>query len=137
MTRIVVNIKDWFTANKLPLNVEQTKYSFFHKLCKKDDILLRLSKRIINNYEIQRKESIKLLGILLDLTWKEHIKLTETKNTKNIGILYKARSYLDKKILALPLLYGGIYVPNFLLLFIAHLQRRNLDYDIVNWIAMS
>ena len=97
MTRIVVNIKDWFTANKLSLNVEQTKYSFFHKPCKKDDILLRLPKRIINNYEIQRKESIKLLGILLDLTWKEHIKLTETKNTKNIGILYKARSYLDKK----------------------------------------
>ena len=66
MTRIVVNIKDWFTANKLSLNMEQTKYSFFYKPCKKDDILLRLPKLIINNYEIQRKESIKFLGVLLD-----------------------------------------------------------------------
>ena len=56
-------------------------------------------KLIINNYEIQREESIKFLGVLLDqhLTWKEHIKLYENKIAKNIGILYKARRYLDKK----------------------------------------
>ena len=28
--------------------------------------------------------------------------------------------------------YGGMYVPNFLLLFIAHFQRRKLNYDVVN-----
>ena len=27
----LVNIKDWFTSNKLSLNVEKTKYSFFKK----------------------------------------------------------------------------------------------------------
>ena len=27
----LVNIKDWFIANKLSLNVEKTKYSFFLK----------------------------------------------------------------------------------------------------------
>ena len=37
----LVNIKDWFTANKLSLNVEKRKYSFFHKPSKKDDIPLR------------------------------------------------------------------------------------------------
>ena len=57
---------------------------------KKDDIPLRLPKLIISNYEIQREESIKFLGVLLDqhLTWKEHIKLTENKIAKNIGMLY-------------------------------------------------
>ena len=87
----LVNIKDWFTANKLSLNVEKTKYPFFHKPSKKDALPLRLPKLIINNYEIQREESIKFLGVLLDqhLTWKEHIKLTENKIAKNIGILYK------------------------------------------------
>ena len=46
-----------------------------------------------------RKESIKFFGVLLDqnLTWKERIKLTENKIAKNIGILYEARPYLDKK----------------------------------------
>ena len=51
----LVNIKDWLTANKLSLNEEKTKYSFFHKPSKKDDIPLRLPKLIINNYEIPKK----------------------------------------------------------------------------------
>ena len=93
----LVNIKDWFTANKLSLYVEKTKYSFFHKPSKKGDIPLCLPKLIINNYKIQRKESIKFLGVLLDqhLTRKEHIKRNENKITKNIVLLHKARPYLD------------------------------------------
>ena len=50
----LVNIKDWFTANKLPLNVKKTKYSLFRKQSKEDDIPLHLPKFIINNYEMQR-----------------------------------------------------------------------------------
>ena len=48
---------------------------------------------MINNYEIQRTESIKFLGILLDetLRCKEHIKYNENKIAKNIGLLYKAK----------------------------------------------
>ena len=71
----LVTIKDWFSANKLPLNVEKAKYSFFHKPSKRDDIPLLHAKLIINNYEIQRKE-FKFLGVLLEqhLTYKEHIK---------------------------------------------------------------
>ena len=61
----LVNIKDWFTANKPSLNVEKTNYSFFHKSSKRDDIPLRLLKPIIN-YEILREESIKFFGVLLD-----------------------------------------------------------------------
>ena len=88
----LVNIKNWFTANKLSLNVEKTKYSFFHKPSKKEDIPLRLPKRIINN---------QVPWSFLDkrLTWKEHIQLTENKINKIIGILYKARPYLDKRTL--------------------------------------
>ena len=96
----LVNIKDWFAANKLSLNVEKTKYSFFYKPSKKDDIPLRLPKLIINNYETQRRKSIKFLGALdQHLTWKEHAKLTENKIAKYTGILYKARPYLNKRAL--------------------------------------
>ena len=28
--------------------------------------------------------------------------------------------------------YGDMYVPNFLYLYIAHLRRRNLNYDVLN-----
>ena len=58
--------------------MEKTKYSFFNKPSKKDDISLGLPNLIINNYEIEREKSIKLLGVLLDqhLTRKEQMKRT-------------------------------------------------------------
>ena len=76
----LLNIKDWVTANKLSLNAEKTKHSFFHKLSKEDEIHLLLPKLMINNYETQREESIKSFGVLLDqhLISKEHIELAES-----------------------------------------------------------
>ena len=86
--------------------MEKTKYLFFHKPSKKDNIHLRLPKLKINNYEIQRAKSIKFLGISLEqhLTWKEHRKGTENKI--GIGISYKTRRYLDKRaFLSLLIIY--------------------------------
>ena len=81
--------------------MEKTKHSFFNKPSKKDHIPLHLPNLITNNYEIQREKSIKLLRVFLDqhLTWKEHTKLTENIIGKNIGILSKARPYLEKRCL--------------------------------------
>ena len=75
------------------------KYTSFYNPIKKYTIPLCLPKHLINNYEIQGEGSIKHLRVLLDqhLTWEEHVKLTENKNAKIIGILYKARPYLDKR----------------------------------------
>ena len=103
-------INEWFISNKLSLNVKKTKYSFFHKPSKKDDIPLVLPKLNINNSEIARTESIKFLGVLLDenLSWKTHIKYIENKISKNIGILFKARPFLNKKSL-LSLYYSYIH----------------------------
>ena len=41
---------------------------------------------------------ISFLGILLDenLSWREHLKLMENKIAKNIGLIYKAKPYLNK-----------------------------------------
>ena len=103
-------INEWFISNKLSLNVKKNKYSFFHKPSKKDDIPLVLPKLNINNSEIARTESIKFLGVLLDenLSWKTHIKYIENKISKNIGILFKARPFLNKKSL-LSLYYSYIH----------------------------
>ena len=94
----------------LSLNVKKTKYSFFHKPSKKDNIPLVLPKWNINNSEIAQTESIKFLGVLLDenLSWKTHIKYIENKISKNIGILFKARPFLNKKSL-LSLYYSYIH----------------------------
>ena len=59
-------IGQWFLSNKSSLNVTKTKYSFFHKPSKKDNVLLVLQRLCICNNEIKRSESIKFLGIFLD-----------------------------------------------------------------------
>ena len=107
------NINEWFQANKLSLNVKKTKYSLFHKSSKQDDIPLVLPKLKISNYEIERVQSIRFLGVILDqhLSWKVHIKHIENKIAKNIGILYKAKPYLDKRsLLALYFSYIHTYL---------------------------
>ena len=73
---------------------------FFIKLVKtnkKDDMPLKFPRLQINNYNIKRIPLTKFLGVLLieNPSWKNHIKYTENKISKNIGILYKARNYLS------------------------------------------
>ena len=72
-----------------------------------------LPKLFINNQVIKRQSSIKFLGILLDenLSLKEHLKLTENKIAKNIGLIYKAKPYLNKdSLLALYFSYIHSYI---------------------------
>ena len=109
MNEELANIKQWFTSNKLSLNANNTKYYFFHKPSKKDNIPLMLPKLTISNHVIERQEFIKFLGVLLDenLNWKEHIKYTKNKIAKNLGLLYKARPFLEKNVL-LALYYSYI-----------------------------
>ena len=78
-----------------------------------DDLPLVLRKFYVNNQVIKRQPSIKFLGILLDenLSWKEHLNLMENKIAKNIGLIYKAKPYLNKgSLLALYLSYIHSYI---------------------------
>ena len=113
MNRELQNINEWFISNKLSLNVKKTKFSIFHKASRRDDLPLLLPKLFINNQVIKRQSSIKFLGILLDenLSWKEHLKLTENKVAKIIGLIYKAKPYLNKdSLLALYFFYIHSYI---------------------------
>ena len=106
----LTNINEWYVANKLSLNVEKTKYSFFHKLSKKDNIPLQLASLAIINRKIKREESIKFLRVLLDenVTSKQYRKYIENKCAKNIGLLYKGKHHLNKKCL-LALCYSYVH----------------------------
>ena len=52
----------WFNANKLSLNKDKTKYTFFHKVREKE----KLPSLFINDRDIKRITSIKYLGVLID-----------------------------------------------------------------------
>ena len=122
------NINEWFISNRLSLNVKKTNYSLFHKPTRSDDLPLLLPKLYINNQEIKRAPCTKFLGVLLDenLSWKEHIKYTENKIAKNIGLMYKAKPFLDKEsLLSLYFSYIHSYV-NYANLVWGSTHRTNL-----------
>ena len=90
----LINISDWFAANKLSLNVQKTNCIHFSNGNYKTDIKLKL-----NGKEIKQVQEIKFLGVFIDdkLTWKSHIQYINTKISKSIGILYKVRHILNKE----------------------------------------
>ena len=94
-------INDWFLANKLSLNVEKRKYMLFHKCIDQENIPLKLPLLQLNNNIIERENSLKFLGVILDehLTWKKHIQVIENKVSKNVGVLYKASKLINSKCL--------------------------------------
>ena len=108
-----IKINEWLSANKLSLNVGKTKFSLFHKSGKKYSIPSHLPTLKINNHDIERVNTIKFPGVLLDdnLSWKEHIKYLENKIAKNIGLMYWAKPFLNKEpLLALYCSYIHSYL---------------------------
>ena len=103
-------INEWFEANKLSLNIGKTKISLFHKPSRKDDLSLLLPRLLIKKHKVKSVRSIRSLGVLLDenLSWKDHIKYIENKFVKNIGLLYRAKLFLDKNLL-LTICYSHIH----------------------------
>ena len=81
---LMIKTKKWFSANKVLLNVENTKFSLFHKSNKEYSISLSLPKLKINNHNIERVNVMKFVGVLIgeNLLWKKHIKYLENKIPK-------------------------------------------------------
>ena len=106
------------------LNVGKTKYFLFHKPSRKDDLALLLPRLPIKKHKVERVKSIRFLGVLLDenLSWKDHIKCVETRVAKNIGLLYRAKLFLDKNLL-LTLYYSYIHT---------YLNYANLSWGSTN-----
>ena len=59
-------INDWFLANKLFINLEKTKYILFHKCIDQENIPLKLPLLQLNSNIIERENSLKFLGVILD-----------------------------------------------------------------------
>ena len=94
---------NYCNLNKLSINMKKTNFM----------IITSPQKPAIHNINIlniERKTSIKYLGICLDehLNWKTHIAHVQGKLTKNHGILNQLRNYLNLKMLR-QLYYTLIY----------------------------
>ena len=97
----------WLRSNKLSLNVQKTYYIVFHRARIKYDEHAVIT---IDNVILQRTNSLKYLGVIIDykLNWTQHIAHVGNKNSKGIGIMYRARKYFSKLSMG-KLCYSYIY----------------------------
>ena len=92
MNNQLINISNWFTSNKLTLNVDKTQVMMFS----------RRTTPIPNTHVELRGQAIanvskaKFLGVIVDekLNWKDHVSFVASKLSKSCGILYKVRNCL-------------------------------------------
>lgn len=98
-------LKNWFSVNKLSLNLSKTNYMIFSN-SKHTNISLSM-----NATEIERVTVTKFLGVLVDekLNWKQHISSLRGKLSKCSAIIYKASSILQSTTLIT--LYNTLFLP--------------------------
>lgn len=111
------HVHSWLCANKLSLNIDKSNFVIFHPPQKKLSYDLHVD---INNKCLKQETNIKYLDVVLDnhLSWKSHIALVYREIKRSIGIISKARHYLNLAILCT--LYYSLGYPY-------------LIYDIVVW----
>ena len=101
-------LSTWLKSNKLSLNTTKSYYAVFHRTrIKLPNSSIQIKIDEANIIEVQ---CIKYLGVILDnkLSWIQHKSYVKSKISKGIGIMYKARNYINKKAL-LGLYHSYIY----------------------------
>ena len=101
------SLSAWFRSNKLTVNTQKTFFMIFHRSRIKYD-----SKHCIkmDDCSLNKVNSAKYLGVIIDhkLNWIDHIAYIKNKISKGIGIMYRARNFLNKSSL-IGLYYSYIY----------------------------
>ncbi len=100
-------LNHWLSVNRLSLNISKTNFVIFHPYNKPLKELITIK---INKKAISEEKYVKYLGVLVDssLSWKPHIDNIAKKISRAIGIMYKIRYYVNRKIL-MNLYYSLIY----------------------------
>lgn len=101
------NLQEWFKSNKLSLNTSKTFYILFQNNRKAVDKKLKI---VMNSTPIEKKTSIKFLGMLVDsqLNWHDHIQYIKCKISGSLYAINKVKFTLPTKYLV-TLYYSLIY----------------------------
>ena len=95
--QIIGQINEWFTANKLTLNVSKTSYVIFRsKRCTNTNLPDTIS---CGDTQIHRDSKVRYLGIILHehLNWDEHTNEICNKLKHFFPLFYNIRNYLNKE----------------------------------------
>ena len=111
MTEVLKDLFQWFSANKLTVNLDKTCYTIFKSRNKK--IPGYLNSVQIENAIVKKVPSAKYLGVILDenLDWKEHIaniNKSLIKTSNSFKIIKHQVPKLDKIIVYYAYIYSKI-----------------------------
>ena len=97
----------WLECNRLSLNIKKTHYMLFStKKCSVPDHI----NITIKGIKVGQVDHTKFLGVIIDskLSWDYHINYIKNKISKAIGLICKARKYVNKACLV-TLYYSFLY----------------------------
>ena len=99
----VINLIDYFNANKLSINLTKTKYILFKPNIRNQQRLNQIPNLIVNGIQIDKVESIKFLGVLIDqnLSWKLQINNILNKLNHSFYVLNSSKRKLPLTIMKL------------------------------------
>ena len=106
LTVEISRLKKWFDRNKLSLNLNKTKIMIFGNCKKSENIEVQ-----IEGVNLERVYENKFLVAIIDdkICWKPHIKHIQTKLSRCISDLCKAKHFLNNK--SLHILYNSLILP--------------------------
>ena len=105
MNSELAKLQDWFTANKLTINIKKSNFVVFHpsRMQQKLQVDIKLTDYKTSKFiYLEQKDYVKYLGVLLDnkLSWKPHVDyILSNKVSRIVSILSKLRHSLPRDIL--------------------------------------
>ena len=96
-TNTMYELQEWFSLNRLTLNLDKTHFCIFHSPRKK--IQPNYNDITIGNQKITRMNGIPYLGVNLDetLTWKNHTKYLTEQLIKTASSFKLIKNYIPHK----------------------------------------
>ena len=90
-------VSDWLVSNELSLNIAKSNFLYFSHIKNEEPPPLK-----IQEIEIECKEVVKYLGILIDnkLNWSHQTKAVKLKISRGIGIIHAAKFLIPKSLLS-------------------------------------
>jgi hypothetical protein len=106
VTKEINKLKIWFDSNKLSLNLNKTKIMLFGNCNMNIQVNIQIDGVIID-----RVHENKFLGVIIDdrISWKSHINHVQSKLSRSIAVINKAKQVLDQK--SLHMLYCSLVLP--------------------------
>ena len=117
----------WLNSNTLSLNAQNIFFLLFHRArIKGNNSVVKINECVLNRVNI-----IKYLGVIIyhKLKWCEHISYVKNKVSRGLGIIFKARMFVDKNVYVVFTIH--LFIPTRLILSKPGVSIQNSSTSVI------